>query len=83
MKEFPKNKWLEGKNGVELIPRNTRLYTPADFDYSPYFDIKKYPFMGTGDSTPYRDLPWNKDGVIGHGDKDFELNNQAQTNLQD
>jgi len=62
-----------GKNGIELIPRNTRLYTPADFDYSPYFDIEKYPFMGTSNSTPYRDLPWNQDGVVGHGDKDFDI----------
>jgi len=62
-----------GQKGLELIPRNTRLYTPADFDYSPYFDIKKYPFMGTTDSTPYRNLPWNKDGVVGHGDKDFDI----------
>lgn len=62
-----------GKNGVELIPRNTRLYTPADFDYSPYFDVKKYPFMGTASSSPYRDLPWNKDGVVGHGDSDFDV----------
>lgn len=62
-----------GRKGVELIPRNTRLYTPADFDYSPYFDIEKYPFMGNVDSTPYRDLPWNKDGVVGHGEKDFDI----------
>lgn len=62
-----------GPTEVELIPRNTRLYTPADFDYSPYFDIKKYPFMGTSDSTPYRNLPWNKDGVIGHGERDFDI----------
>ncbi len=68
-----------GENGVELIPRNTRLYTPADFDYSPYFDIKKYPFMGTGESTPYRNLPWNKDGIISHGDMDFELNDEPNT----
>lgn len=62
-----------GQKGVELIPRNTRLYTPADFDYSPYFDIKKYPFMGSSDGSPYRDLPWNKDGVIGHGDMDYDI----------
>ena len=61
-----------GKDEIELIPRNTRLYTPADFDYSPYFDIKKFPFMGTTTNTPYRDLPWNKDGVINHGEENFE-----------
>ncbi|WP_196138107.1 YiiX/YebB-like N1pC/P60 family cysteine hydrolase [Aliikangiella sp. G2MR2-5] len=62
-----------GKDGVELIPRNTRLYTPADFDYSPYFDIKKYPFFGTSGVSPYRNLPWNKDGVVGHGEQDFDV----------
>ncbi len=62
-----------GKTGIELIPRNTRLYTPADFDYSPYFDIKKFPFMGTTTNTPYRNLPWNKDGVVGHGEQDFDI----------
>jgi len=62
-----------GPNGIELVPRNTRLFTPADFDYSPYFDIKKYAFMGTTDSTPYRDLPWNKDGVVAHSEKDFDI----------
>ncbi|WP_444998561.1 YiiX/YebB-like N1pC/P60 family cysteine hydrolase [Aliikangiella sp. IMCC44359] len=62
-----------GKDGIELVPRNTRLYTPADFDYSPYFDVKKFPFMGTSSNSPYRDLPWNKDGVVGHGEKDFDV----------
>jgi len=62
-----------GPKEVELIPRNTRLFTPADFDYSPYFDIKKYPFMGSTNASPYRDLPWNKDGVVAHGDKDFDI----------
>jgi len=65
-----------GKEGIELIPRNTRLYTPADFDYSPYFDIKKFPFMGSKNSSPYRDLPWNKDGVVGHGDHEFDVYHQ-------
>lgn len=63
----------QGSGGVELVPRNTRLYTPADFDYSPYFDIKKFPFMGTSDAAPYRNLPWNKDGVVGHADKDYDI----------
>lgn len=62
-----------GQNDVELIPRNTRLFTPADFDYSPYFDIEKYPFMGTADASPYRNLPWNKDGVVGNSESDFDI----------
>lgn len=62
-----------GKDQIELIPRNTRLYTPADFDYSPYFEVEKYPFMGTISNAPYRNLPWNQDGVVGHGEKDFDI----------
>lgn len=34
------------ENGrLVLYRRNPRLCTPADFDYSPYFDIVKYPFL--------------------------------------
>lgn len=38
--------------------RNGRLITPRDFDYSPYFDIIKYPFFGD-DVARYRDLTWD------------------------
>ncbi len=31
--------------GVRLFMRNPKLCTPSDFDYSPYFDIIKYPFL--------------------------------------
>jgi len=48
---------------VELIMRNPKLCTPRDFDYSPYFDIIKYPFIDYG---LYRKLPWNKDGLVSH-----------------
>lgn len=36
---------------------NSRLMTPRDFDYSPYFDIVKYPFYGEAVEN-YRDLHW-------------------------
>lgn len=36
---------------------NPRLMTPRDFDYSPYFDIVKYPFYGEAIDN-YRDLHW-------------------------
>ncbi len=38
-----------------------RLYTPKDFDDSPYFDIIKHPFIGEGDVAGYRKLPWNQE----------------------
>lgn len=57
------------ETGIELISRNPRLYTPKDFDYSPYFDIIKYPFVAFADHAAYHDLPWNKKGLI-HNDKE-------------
>ncbi len=50
------------ETGIELFARNPRLFTPRDFDYSPYFDIIKYPFVSFSDS-PYRSLPWNREGL--------------------
>jgi len=50
------------KKGLELIQRNPRLYTPSDFDYSPYFAIIKYPIFSVAGHAPYRNLPW-KEGV--------------------
>ena len=44
--------------------RNSNLFIPSDFDYSPYFDIIKYPFLGGDDLAIYRRLPWDKTGVI-------------------
>ena len=45
---------------VQLFQRNPKLFTPSDFDYSPYFDIIKYPYMDfEGPSSPaYRLMPW-------------------------
>lgn len=55
---------------LRLFRRNTRLYTPRDFDYSPYFDIIKYPFFGFDNLAAYRNLPWNQDGVICNDEND-------------
>lgn len=52
--------------GIELITRNPKLYTPRDFDYSPYFEIIKYPFIQHTDYAMYRRLPWNRDGLVSH-----------------
>lgn len=50
----------DDKKVYEMIPRNPRLYTPSDFDYSPYFDIIKYPIFHIGQPAHYRNLPWNE-----------------------
>lgn len=52
--------------GLELIKRNPKLYTPKDFDHSPYFEIIKYPFVEFADYALYRRLPWNRQGLISH-----------------
>lgn len=65
------------ETGIELINRNPKLYTPKDFDYSPYFDIIKYPFVAFADHGAYHDLPWNKKGLI-HNDKEGLYDPNAQ-----
>jgi hypothetical protein len=51
------------ENEYKLYKSNPRLYCPRDFDYSPYFDIIKYPFFDF-DVATYRALPWDTEGVI-------------------
>ena len=57
----------EKNNQVSVHKRNPRLFTPRDFDYSPYFDIIKFPyvnydktFLGFSTDGGYRDLPWDE-----------------------
>lgn len=52
----------DAKN-IELIQRNPRLFTPSDFDYSPYFNIIKYPIFKLGKEVSLNELPW-KIGVV-------------------
>lgn len=58
----------ERDNQLSVYRRNPRLFTPRDFDYSPYFDIIKFPyvnydktFLGFSTDGGYRDLPWDED----------------------
>ncbi len=43
---------------IKAWPRNSKLITPKDFDYSPYFRIIKYPYYGFDNLQSYRDLDW-------------------------
>lgn len=45
---------------IEMIHRNPKLFTPADFDYSPYFSIIKFPFYPLAGQGPYRHFPWHE-----------------------
>ncbi len=49
---------------LRMLPRNSRLFTPRDFDYSPYFDIIKCPHLAFDKQAPYRDLPWDSEGRV-------------------
>lgn len=46
---------------VHLYRRNPKLCTPSNFDYSPYFEIIKYPFVDFSTSPAYKLLPWSSD----------------------
>lgn len=48
-------------HGVQFVQRIPRLCTPSDFDYSPFFEIIKYPIIGISENPAYRNLPWNKE----------------------
>ena len=52
------------KDKKTLKERNTKLVVPRDFDYSPYFEIVKYPMMGIDELTIYRKLPWDEGGAV-------------------
>jgi len=49
---------------LKMYKRNTNLITPKDFDYSPYFDVIKYPILDFDELSIYRKMPWGKDGII-------------------
>lgn len=52
------------ETGIEMFSRNPKLITPRDFDYSPYFEIIKYPFIEIAEGGIYRQLPWNVEGKL-------------------
>jgi hypothetical protein len=61
---------LGKESGIELIHRNPYLFSPKDFDYSPYFEIIKYPIFNHGEQIPYyRRMPWTEEEIMhqGHG----------------
>ena len=80
----------QADNTFRLYRRNPKLLTPRDFDYSPYFDIIKYPYIGLQQLAAYRTLPWDTDGVVcnSHGDcfsieaPEEENNGSAQPDVE-
>lgn len=60
----------DGDGSIRLQRRNFKLFTPGDFDYSPYFDVIKYPVMRFDDLAIYRRLPWDEDSVLANAPGD-------------
>ena len=58
---------------VQLFRRNPKLCVPRDFDYSPYFDIIKYPFLDFEHDTDQRLLPWRGPISLNPEERDFYL----------
>jgi hypothetical protein len=48
-----------GQN-VSFEERDFRLFIPSDFDYSPYFEVIKYPAWHFNQQPAYRSLPWQQ-----------------------
>ena len=61
--DFPILPFIDrGEDGsLRLFKRNPKLFAPRDFDYSPYFSIIKYPYLGMNDLGLYRRLPWDRE----------------------
>lgn len=69
------------KDELKVYDRNLKLYTPTDFDYSPYFEIIKYPIYGIESPEIYRKLPWDEYGVSLELDKKASAKSSAESPL--
>lgn len=61
----------DDEQGLRLRQRNPRLLTPRDFDYSPYFQIIKYPIFELAQHALYRHLPWSEEDE--HSNEEFTV----------
>lgn len=59
---------LDEHNNVQLYRRNAKLTVPSLFDYSPYFDIIKYPFLDYERHENYHLLPWQGSVEMNYAD---------------
>lgn len=52
---------IQDKNGAySFATRNPDLFTPKDFDFSPFFMIVKYPILSPTEENAYKELFWEK-----------------------
>ncbi|MFV0477503.1 MAG: YiiX/YebB-like N1pC/P60 family cysteine hydrolase [Parahaliea sp.] len=69
---LPLVKKLEGDR-YRLYMRNPKLCTPSDFDYSPYFDIIKYPFLDFQQYADQRMALWTGAGAGELSEKEQDM----------
>ena len=72
-----------GNGQYQLFRRNPKLATPSDFDYSPYFEIIKYPFIDFSHSKDYHLLPWHGDEELIGEENDFYIESSFEPTEQD
>ena len=63
---------------VQLFLRNPKLCTPNHFDYSPYFDIIKYPFLDFQLHADQRLLPWQGSARLSAEEKGMYMNSSVE-----
>ncbi|MBE9537852.1 MAG: hypothetical protein IMF06_02160 [Proteobacteria bacterium] len=73
---LPLVKRTEG-NQVKLYMRNPKLCTPSDFDYSPYFDIIKYPFLDFHQYAQQRLKPWDGSSELSAAERDYYIDRDS------
>lgn len=75
---------IREKQGYAIVQRDPRLYTPRDFDFSPFFAIVKYPILSPTDEHSYRHLPW-RENMVSDGKNniypDYDAINEQPTHI--
>ena len=66
---------------VQLFMRNPKLCTPSDFDYSPYFDIIKYPFLDFHHHADQRLLPWQGTARLSEEERGLYMSTDPDTGI--
>ena len=61
-------------DALQIFRQNPRLCTPSHFDYSPYFEIIKYPFIDHNNHTGYRLMPWHGSARLKGEEAELYLN---------
>lgn len=51
----------DNNDQLKFHKRNFRLFVPSDFDYSPYFNVLKFPAWSVPLKEGYRELPWEEE----------------------